>query len=76
MAIRTKEDTHKSNYEICSLDDLYLNEGFNTARIMGWFTPFSKDDDSGTIWIRDQDEHSSHENKNQNKIGLCCRKTL
>lgn len=61
---------------MCTLEDLYLNEGFNTARVMGWFTPFNKDDDSGTIWIHDQDLDSSEENKRLKKIGLCCLKSL
>ena len=59
---------------IWSLEDLYMSEGWNTARTMGWFTPFSKDDDSGTIWIRDVDRNSTETEKSLKKITLCWRK--
>lgn len=76
VSIQTRQQTDKSDYAICSLQDLYLNEGFNTARIMGWFTPSHKDADSGTLWLRDRDEHSSAVNKQNSKIALCCRREL
>lgn len=55
---------------MCTLEDMYMNEGFNFARVMGWFRPFIKDDDSGTIWIRDLDENGDELALNRNKVGL------
>lgn len=76
VGIRTKDEADKSDYAICSLQDLYLSEGWNFARAMGWFAPFSKNDDSGTIWIREIDEKSSKSDKLLKKITLCCRKVV
>lgn len=54
----------------------YTGEGFNFARMMGWFKPYDKDDDSGTIWLRDLDQDLSNDEKNRDRIGLCCRKII
>jgi hypothetical protein len=75
-SIRINDQETISEYAMCTLEDLYISEGFNFARMMGWFKPYDKDDDSGTLWLRDLDQDISDEEKNRDRIGLCCCKVL
>ena len=69
-SLRINDQETNSEYAMCTLEDLYYTEGFNFARMMGWFKPFIKDDDSGTLWVRDLDEGRNKKELERKKIGL------